>query len=71
MSFVFVFLAVSVVEVLAADQPKLVWADEFDQAEGSAPKSTNWVYELGGDGWGNNELQTYTDVHGSSRECSR
>jgi len=38
---------------------KLVWQDEFD-IDG-APDGTNWVYDLGGGGWGNNELQTYTD----------
>lgn len=40
---------------------RLVWADEFQQPNGSAPPATNWVFELGGRGWGNNELQTYTD----------
>ncbi len=38
---------------------QLVWADEFD-ANG-APSSARWNYDLGGGGWGNNELQTYTD----------
>ena len=38
---------------------RTVWADEFD---GSAiPDSTKWVYEVGGHGWGNNELQFYTE----------
>jgi beta-glucanase (GH16 family) len=37
---------------------ELVWADEFD-AEG-LPDSTRWSYEVGGGGWGNNELQYYT-----------
>lgn len=39
----------------------LVWADEFDQADGTAPSGSRWTYDLGGDGWGNNELQTYTN----------
>lgn len=40
----------------------LVWADEFDQPDGSAPDPQKWTYDLGrGDhGWGNNELQYYT-----------
>ncbi|WP_296317139.1 glycoside hydrolase family 16 protein [Winogradskyella sp. UBA3174] len=42
---------------------KLVMADEFD-IEG-APNSAFWTYDIGtgpnGDGWGNNELQHYTD----------
>lgn len=40
---------------------QLVWADEFDGADGSAPDPEKWVFDLGGGGWGNNELQTYTD----------
>lgn len=35
------------------------WQDEFDRA--GAPDPANWGYDLGGDGWGNNELQYYTD----------
>jgi beta-glucanase (GH16 family) len=36
----------------------LIWADEFG---GSVLDSTKWVTETGGWGWGNNELQYYTD----------
>lgn len=39
----------------------LAWFDEFDGPAGSAPDQTKWVYDIGGHGWGNNELQTYTD----------
>jgi beta-glucanase (GH16 family) len=38
----------------------LRWADEFDGAAGSAPDQTKWNYDIGGNGWGNNELETYT-----------
>ncbi|GAB3786258.1 hypothetical protein GCM10028818_49350 [Spirosoma horti] len=37
---------------------KLVWSDEFDKA--GLPDSAKWGYEVGGNGWGNNELQYYT-----------
>jgi beta-glucanase (GH16 family) len=40
---------------------KLVWSDEFSQAENSKPDATKWGYDMGGGGWGNNELQYYTD----------
>jgi beta-glucanase (GH16 family) len=40
---------------------KLVWSDEFDGADGSAPDPTIWSHEVGGDGWGNDELEYYTD----------
>ncbi|MBX0291839.1 glycoside hydrolase family 16 protein [Hymenobacter sp. HSC-4F20] len=36
---------------------ELKWSDEFDAAVLDPSK---WVYEQGGGGWGNNELQTYT-----------
>jgi beta-glucanase (GH16 family)/regulation of enolase protein 1 (concanavalin A-like superfamily) len=39
----------------------LVWSDEFNGAVGSAPDQTKWTYDLGGGGWGNNELEVYTN----------
>jgi beta-glucanase (GH16 family) len=39
----------------------LLWADEFTQADGTKPDSTKWGNDIGGSGWGNNELQYYTD----------
>lgn len=44
-------------------QWELTWSDEFDGPAGSAPDAGSWTYDLGrGDnGWGNQELQAYTD----------
>jgi autotransporter-associated beta strand protein len=48
----------------AADYPYLSWQDEFD---GSAVESARWSFDIGTGsqygltGWGNNELQYYTD----------
>ena len=39
----------------------LVWSDEFNGANGSAPDSSKWTYDLGGGGWGNQELESYTN----------
>lgn len=36
----------------------LVWSDEFDGQ--GLPDSNNWTYNIGNWGWGNNELQYYT-----------
>ncbi len=36
----------------------LVWSDEFD---GSSVNSSNWTFETGDSGWGNQELQNYTN----------
>ena len=38
---------------------KLVWSDEFNQ--NGLPDPAKWNYDVGGEGWGNNELQYYTD----------
>ena len=37
---------------------KLVWADEFNY--NGLPDSSKWSYNVGGNGYGNNELQYYT-----------
>lgn len=36
-----------------------VWSDEFDYS--GLPNTAKWGYDIGGDGWGNNELQYYTN----------
>jgi beta-glucanase (GH16 family) len=43
---------------LTAQCPRLVWSDEFDSTSLNLNK---WSYQLGGNGWGNGELQNYTD----------
>jgi beta-glucanase (GH16 family) len=43
------------------------WSDEFDSADGSRPDPSRWVYDPGGNGWGNEELETYTDRAENSR----
>ncbi|MBT8181116.1 MAG: glycoside hydrolase family 16 protein [Eudoraea sp.] len=40
------------------DKAVLVWQDEFD---GNSLSEENWVSETGANGWGNNELQNYTE----------
>src|ERR1700760_3429476 len=42
----------------AQAQYKLIWSDEF--AYTGLPDSTKWSYDVGGNGWGNNELEYYT-----------
>jgi beta-glucanase (GH16 family) len=39
---------------------KLVWSDEFNYS--GLPDSTKWGYDVGGNGWGNNELEYYTNA---------
>lgn len=40
------------------NERNLVWSDEFDKP--GLPDTTRWNYDVGGHGWGNNELQYYT-----------
>lgn len=44
----------------AGDDWTLVWSDEFNGL-GSAVDRSKWVLETGGEGWGNQELEYYTD----------
>jgi beta-glucanase (GH16 family) len=39
----------------------LVWSDEFDGPSGALVDASKWVFDLGGHGWGNQELEYYTD----------
>lgn len=48
---------------------KLVWSDEFDEPD---INTINWTFELGDGcpnvcGWGNNELESYTDLEENAR----
>jgi hypothetical protein len=36
---------------------RLVWSDEFTGPEGSAPDPASWTPQIGGDGWGNDQLE--------------
>lgn len=44
-------------------QWELVWEDNFDGEEGASIDQSKWKFDLGTgtNGWGNNELQYYTD----------
>jgi len=48
-------------ETLAKQGWKLTWSDEFNGPDGSAPDPSKWSFVSGGGGFGNNELETYTD----------
>ena len=40
---------------------RLVWSDEFNGPAGTGVDTSKWVYETGGGGWGNGELEYYTN----------
>ena len=39
----------------------LAWSDEFNGLDGSRPEPAKWNFETGGNGWGNHELEYYTN----------
>lgn len=39
----------------------LTWSDEFRGEAGEPPDPANWTHDVGGDGWGNNQLEYDTD----------
>jgi beta-glucanase (GH16 family) len=53
-------LLITTPPLLPATNPKLVWSDEFNDHKGTPPDSSKWIFNLGGGGWGNHELEIYT-----------
>lgn len=47
---------------------KLHWSDEFDGASWTAPDPGKWSAEIGGNGWGNQELEYYTNSLDNARQ---
>src|SRR5216684_7727769 len=45
----------------------LVWSDEFNGKNGSLPDASKWTYDIGGSGWGNHELEYYTNRRENAR----
>lgn len=56
---VVLLMAVFSTTTLTAQEYQLVWSDEFNY-EG-LPDTERWGYDVGGHGWGNQELQYYTE----------
>jgi beta-glucanase (GH16 family) len=51
----------------AAEKTKwiLAWSDEFNGSPGTRPDPAKWVFDIGATGWGNHELEEYTDKTGN------
>jgi len=60
-----IFTSCSVEAIQKIDQPEwqLVWSDEFEGPAGEQLDPSKWTYDIGRgqDGWGNQELQFYTN----------
>jgi beta-glucanase (GH16 family) len=59
-------LAAMAAPAAAQNDWKLVWSDEFNGPARSAPDSNKWTYDLGASGWGNRELENYTNSRDNS-----
>jgi beta-glucanase (GH16 family) len=53
-------------DLIHGGEYRLVWSDEFDGARGTPADEATWRAEIGGSGWGNKELQYYTDEPGNA-----
>lgn len=62
-----ILFVIALAVTAAAQGPGPVWRDEFDGKEGSPPDASKWMHMKGGSGWGNNELQYYTDSTRNAR----
>jgi beta-glucanase (GH16 family) len=62
-----VFAAVTV-RAQADPAEHLVWSDEFS-GPSVVPNPANWIYEVGGDGWGNHELEFYCAPSTTAQPC--
>jgi len=61
---IFIVLGCTTIWGQTAPGWQLVWSDEFKGPAGSPPDPTKWNYDIGRGnppGWGNNELETYTN----------
>ncbi len=54
-------LAASLASAQTTNGWKLLWSDEFNGAANTPPNPATWNYDLGAGGWGNGELETYTN----------
>jgi beta-glucanase (GH16 family) len=53
-------LTVGILSFMHRPEYNLVWSDEFNYS--GLPDTSKWNYDVGGHGWGNNELQFYTNA---------
>ena len=61
MMWLFAFSCQSVLDTAAVGSWSLVWEEQFDGAAEQPPDPTRWAYDVGGDGWGNNQLEYNSD----------
>jgi beta-glucanase (GH16 family) len=62
-TLIFACMILLATTTLHAQSPnwQLTWSDEFNAPNGSSPDPAKWVFVTGGKGFGNGELETYTN----------
>src|SRR3982751_1482455 len=55
------FAATSRNDTAEAAVGPVTWSDEFNAASGTPIDQSKWKFDTGGSGWGNNELEYYTN----------
>ncbi len=56
--------------VALEDNWQLVWSDEFEGAAGGVPDPAKWTPQVGGNGWGNAELEYYTSGNRNAKQAN-
>ena len=56
--------AAKTIQVVVGVKLNIVWSEEFDSP--GVPNSAKWGYDIGEGGWGNSELQNYTNRSNNS-----
>ncbi len=63
LGFLIAFVVVCNFVVAAQNKDRtLTFSDEFNKLKNSPVDASKWMAEIGGEGWGNNELQYYTNL---------
>jgi beta-glucanase (GH16 family) len=57
--FLFILIGISFFANAQHKKMELIWNDEFNYS--GLPDSTKWNYDVGGNGWGNNEKEYYKE----------
>jgi beta-glucanase (GH16 family) len=64
-SFAFIGCEKKAEQTLPQRNYQITWSDEFTGTNGTSPDAAKWVFDIGrgpsNDGWGNSELQSYTN----------
>jgi beta-glucanase (GH16 family) len=58
---ILLLLLFSIASLEAEPGWRIVWRDEFSGPLNTEPDPSKWVYDLGNGGWGNHELEVYTN----------